>query len=210
VFQPEQIEPPRQVHVLAAVGGDVVQPPFLPPAQSLQAVGALGLVQGRLPQIVQGHTVFETVLHPAQEVKARQGPQVEGREGREHRVVEAEGIEAHHQLRGPHAGKELRQGLLRIGEEIVGPAVIGHGDAHAHAVGPVPAAHLGGAAPGLHVEDQIMFRRPAHRTYTGLGTDTGLARITGSYGGDHELRPLHGRQEGCCRGPAGLPSCRRG
>ena len=53
VFPSEKIDPAGDVHILAAIGGDLLHAALLPPAQGLQAVGALALVKGGLRHIVQ-------------------------------------------------------------------------------------------------------------------------------------------------------------
>ena len=141
-----------EVDVLPAVGLNQVEAALLVPLQGLQAAGGLGGVQRGGAEGVEAEAVAELGVHVAQDVEGVERAEVERGVAAQHAVVEADDVEADHQVGALQVGQQRLDVVLEVGGMGLLVAVPDDAEGHAHEVGAVPAADGGGAALGFEVE----------------------------------------------------------
>ena len=97
----------QQGDVVAAVVLDLLDAALLPPAQALQAVGALADAEGLLAEVAEGQAESQALVDGVEHVEGGKRLQIAVGVAAQHLVVEALHVEAHDQI---GFGQALDQG----------------------------------------------------------------------------------------------------
>ena len=154
---PEEVEISGNGDVVLAIGGDEIQPSFLPPAQGLKPVGSLGSVEGRSAEVVERDAVGEAFVDDIEEIERGEGAQIKGGKGLKNPIVETDGVEADDQRSLPEPGEQRGKLVLFVGMKGVVSGVVDNNNADPHLCSVIPSSYLGGRAPGFHVKHHIAF-----------------------------------------------------
>src|SRR3954466_15376289 len=149
-----EIEVAQDLDVPPAILLHEVEPPLAHPFERLEAVRGLAHAQRLLGEMPHAHPEAEARRHVLQQVEGgEQAREVLARVAGEDVIVETLDVVADHQ-RG--AAQGVDQGAyLALAIHLETPLLqeAEHADGAPHAMGLVPAAHVGGGAEGLEVEE---------------------------------------------------------
>lgn len=140
-------------HIVAAVFSDFCHLALLPPADCLQAIGGLACAQRGGRDDVELETVAKFLFKFNEEIKAAQLiPKIEDAVTEQYFVVEADVIEAHHEVCAHHLVDEIGDFLLRVDQVLAKLGTVGASDGDTHLVLVSPTTHVVGGAAGFEVE----------------------------------------------------------